>query len=70
MQEFSSLMKSMLHDNKDIIRDHQDKIAQVHHTIKHMPVANLSLKQHLTLQGSMNRISECKIILCAGKQTD
>ncbi|KAL3133442.1 hypothetical protein ABBQ38_007305 [Trebouxia sp. C0009 RCD-2024] len=28
MQEFSSLMKSMLHDNKDIIRDHQDKIAQ------------------------------------------
>lgn len=42
MQAFSSLMKSVLHDNKDRIKDHQDKIAQVYRTIKHMPMANLS----------------------------
>ncbi|KAL3148935.1 hypothetical protein ABBQ32_001797 [Trebouxia sp. C0010 RCD-2024] len=30
MQAFSSLMKSVLHDNKDRIKDHQDKIAQEH----------------------------------------
>ena len=53
MQEFSSLMKSVLHDNKDKIRDHQDNIAQVCHTIRHMLMANFSSKlQHLTLQGS------------------
>lgn len=71
MQEFSSLMKSMLRDNKDKITDRQDRIAQVHHTSSHMLVTCSSSKlQHLCCKAPKTDHVTAMYYLSPGRQAD